>query len=365
MNIVSIDISTFSIPFRADFISSKGSLHRRDLVIVSIHASHGRTGLGEIAPLQPFSRESTDEALFRAHATARRLIGLDIPAGHAELFPNLDSWLPGREIPPSVFFGFETALADLASQAAGIPLARWLCEESGDRVPLNAILPAEDEGLEKRLREKWERGYRTFKFKIGRDRPEDDATRIAAAREILGPSAKFRLDANRAWDFDRAVSTLLLLEPLGIEYIEEPLAEPDLSRSTDLFDATGIHIALDETVQNPKLYDALLSTRAVSAVILKPTIIGGLHRTLSRSEGAVSAGKQAVISSLFESGIGISAGLHLAAALGPGVPACGLDTLDHLETSLIHESLEVRDGSIHLPDRTGLGVTLSTGGTEG
>ena len=46
-------------------------------------------------------------------------------------------------------------------------------------------------------------------------------------REVVGPDARIRIDANGAWSADEALGILRLLEPLGIELAEQPVASTD------------------------------------------------------------------------------------------------------------------------------------------
>lgn len=42
-------------------------------------------------------------------------------------------------------------------------------------------------------------GFRAVKMKVGRVPPEEDAMRVKAAREAVGPAAPLFLDANNGW----------------------------------------------------------------------------------------------------------------------------------------------------------------------
>ena len=73
--------------------------------------------------------------------------------------------------------------------------------------------------------------------------------------------------------------------------------------------------------------------------MLKPTLLGGISRTLRVAEGALRLGMTPVISSSYESGVGTAALVALAAGIGDRPVAAGLDTYrmmaeDVLETSL-------------------------------
>src|SRR5215468_10553397 len=65
-------------------------------------------------------------------------------------------------------------------------------------------------------------GMAGCKFKVGGLTPEQDAERVQAARRAAGPDFVLAVDANRGWSVDDAVRFARLVEPLDIEWFEEP-----------------------------------------------------------------------------------------------------------------------------------------------
>ncbi len=75
------------------------------------------------------------------------------------------------------------------------------------------------------------------------------------------------------------------------------------------------------------------------AFVLKPTLLGGISRTLRMAERALRLGVTPVVSSAYESGVGTAALVALAAGIGDRPVPAGLDTYramaeDVLETPL-------------------------------
>jgi O-succinylbenzoate synthase len=77
-----------------------------------------------------------------------------------------------------------------------------------------------------------------------------------------------------------------------------------------------------------------------SAAVLKPTLLGGISRTLRFAEYASRLDMQSVISSTYETGVGTVALLALAARVGGGVPA-GLDTYRRLDGDVLRPRLDL------------------------
>ena len=129
-----------------------------------------------------------------------------------------------------------------------------------------------------------------------------------------------RLDANRAWTWDEAVQFAESTSSLDLDYVEEPLATA--SKMPELWVDTRMPVALDETLQQP---DGAESIRGwAEAIVLKPTLVGGLMATLRMAAAARSVGVRSVLSASFESGVGLR-GVAAIAAATDAEPA-GLDT---------------------------------------
>ncbi len=359
MKIFDIDLKAYSIGTTAPIRTSIGDSMKRDGIIVMVHSQEGVTGLGEIAPLNGYSRESFSDASFCASMLAENLVDARIPESLEDISLMLDRHSQDYgPLPSSVKFGFETALADLLSRNSEIPLSDWLVPDSKRAVPVNALVTSTGSRMVDEVNALVSSGYRCLKLKIGSLIPMADATRIAQVREIAGPLIQIRLDANRSWNLDQATEFLREVSSHGIEYIEEPLADPDIASYEKLYDSCGVAIAIDETVQDIDRWTQLLSCRAVEAVVIKPTIAGGLAAPLNLMMKAVALGKKVVVSSTSETGVGLAACLHLAATLGENIQPCGFDTIRYLTESLIDADLKPRGGFIDVPGSRGLGVNL-------
>jgi O-succinylbenzoate synthase len=113
---------------------------------------------------------------------------------------------------------------------------------------------------------------------------------------------------------------------LGIEYIEEPLADPrDLET---LFAQTGVAYALDETLTETGFMPEMYPNAA--ALVVKPTCVGGERRIGTLAE----LGKPMVFSAAYESGIGIYQIARLALRFAPTTPI-GLDTYRWLSADVL------------------------------
>lgn len=235
--------------------------------------------------------------------------------------------------------------------------ARWLAagiEEAyaarpapvRDAVPVNATVPAVPPERVPEVLARFE-GCTTAKVKVAErgQTLRDDLNRLAAVRDVMGPHARIRIDANGAWDVETATEALRRSAAYGLEYAEQPCATVDELaelRAALARNAIDVPIAADESIR--KAEDPLLVARkgAADLVVVKVAPLGGIARAL---EIVDACGLPAVVSSALDTSIGISAGVALAAALPALEHACGLGTV----------GLFVRDVAVE-PMRPGAGV---------
>lgn len=216
-----------------------------------------------------------------------------------------------------------------------------------DTVAVNATLPAVAPADVPGVLDRFP-GCRTVKVKVADPGHvlADDVARVAAAREYLGPSGRVRVDANGGWNIDEAERAIHALAPYDLEYVEQPCATVDeLAQLRGRVAYLGIPIAADESVR--KAADPLAVARAGAAdiLVIKAQPLGGITAALAIVAGA---GLPVVVSSALDTSIGISMGLHLAAAI-PGLDFdCGLATASLLAADVAEEPLIPSYGRIEV-----------------
>jgi o-succinylbenzoate synthase len=364
----------YSIPLRTPLITAQGTIAKRRGLIVRAETDDGDVGYGEIAPLEGFSSESLEDARRAVSSLRQRLEGQSIPHSQSALRASYVGRGGDHLSLPSIPFGIETMLADLAAQTAGVSLARWCNQQASKRVPVNAILSGSMAEIKEQLSRMLPRGYRAYKLKVGIETNGRELEKIAYLRDTLGESISIRLDANRAFGFAQAVKFLASVAQFKIEYIEEPLRANQFNRLGDLRAESHVRIALDESLSDRSvgketwcLRDRTLQLAdrgAMDVVVIKPMLAGGFCEVIGLARDLSSTDSKMVISSTIETGIGLAAALHLAAALGDTVLPCGLDTLGLLADSLINVPLPVENGCICVPTECGLGITICDLGTN-
>ncbi|RUS01765.1 o-succinylbenzoate synthase [Pectobacterium polaris] len=298
-----VTLYRYSVPMEAGVVLRNQRLKTRDGLIVRLQDGE-RLGWGEIAPLPEFSVETLAEA-------------------ESATLEQLKLWAAGAafsdDLPPSVAFGLSCAQAELDQR---LPLAADyrkapLC--SGDPDELFDMLQAMP-------------GEKVAKIKVGLYEAVRDGMIVNVLLEAL-PDLKLRLDANRSWTRAKADGFARYVSPSlrsRIAFLEEPCKTREESR--EFARETGISIAWDESVRDADF--RVEAEPGVSAIVIKPTLVGSLARCQQLVQETHQVGLTAVISSSIESSLGLTQLARLAHWLTPDtIP--GLDTLDLMQAQVI------------------------------
>ena len=142
--------------------------------------------------------------------------------------------------------------------------------------------------------------------------------------------------------------SLRALAGFALQYVEQPLGPGALAKGAVLAGSVGIPIAADEAVTSVAAARAVLDAGAADVLIVSRPRRGPVA-VAEIAALAAERGVPVVISSLFETGVGLASGLACAAALPdvPGWPAAsrdhGLATADLLSDDLLVARL-LREG---------------------
>ena len=241
----------------------------------------------------------------------REVVLLAGPAGWGEWSP-----LPGYPSDPATC---RRAAEEAATEAWPSPVRAW--------VPVNALVPAVGADEAAALAA----GHTDVKVKVGDD---GDVDRVAAVRTAIGPHANLRIDANGAWDVDTAVARIARLARFGLELVEQPVAT--LDDLAEVRRRVAVPVAADECVRDVDDARRLAALDAADALVVKVQPLGGFAATL---DVIAAAGVPVIVSSMYETSVGLAAGLALAAALDDLPFACGLGTAGMLGADVVVDPL--------------------------
>lgn len=302
-------------------------------------------GLGEASPLPGFSGESIEQSARELTSLAPTLVGRDLKSDWLSTDGAFNRELDEMSLSPAARFGIELAVWNLYAASEGKSFLEILCSSPVSTAPVNGLLSGPIEDVLAEGRRMREAGYEAVKLKVGSRSVEEDVEMVRELREVLGEDVALRLDANRAWSFAEAASFARVVEGTEYEYIEEPLADP--LGLEGLVREYGVAVALDESLVGMSPEDLRCYDYA-RAVVIKPTLVGGVSWTLRLAEEARRLGITPVVSSAYETGVGTEALLALSIATGGGRVAAGLDTYRRLGADVLHPPLDMRAPRIDL-----------------
>ena len=246
----------------------------------------------------------------------------------------------------------DIALWDLKARRAGLPLSKLIGSHRDSVRTYNTsggFLHAPIDEVKERASESVAAGIGGIKIKVGQPDMKIDLQRLAAVREHLGDDVPLMVDANQQWDRASALRFGRAVEHLDLVWIEEPLDAYDAEGHAQLAAALDTPIATGEMLSSVAEHVRLIEARAADIIQPDAPRVGGITPFLRLATLADHAGLQLAPHFAME------IHLHLAACF-PREP-----WVEHFEwlDPLFNERLETRDGRMVVPDRPGLGFTLS------
>jgi O-succinylbenzoate synthase len=343
MKLVRFDLFHYNLPFSQPLRIKGATLRHREGLLLRLTGGDGSEGWGETAPLPGFSGESLDEAASQLRRLAGYVMDREATGDWVDPLGDFSRELDRLDPAPSVRFGFELAVWNLYAASSGKALPGLVTPHPRAAVPVNGLLSGSPGEVLEEARRMRDVGYRSVKLKVGVRTVAEDVEIVRALGEEIGDSVSLRLDANRAWGYEEAVQFLRGAAGARFEYVEEPLADP--ARLAELVREFGVPVALDESLVGIQPED-LEEHRYARAFVLKPTLIGGISRTLRVAERALRFGVMPVVSSAYESGVGTAALVALAAGIGDRPVPAGLDTYRRLAGAVLETTLDLPAPSV-------------------
>ena len=323
-------------------------------LFAEIETKEGHSGIGF-----SYSKRAGGRGQY-AHAKelAGNLIGED-PNDIARLWDKL-CWAGasvGRSgLATQAIAAFDIALWDLKAKRAKLPLAKLLGAHR-DSVPCyntsGGFLSTPIDEVLTNVEALLERGIGGIKIKVGQPDPMIDLARVQAVHKLIDDQTAGRvslmIDANQQWDRVTAQRFGKLVEPLNLTWIEEPLDAYDAEGHAALAAMLDTPIASGEMLTSVAEHGELIRHRAVDFIQPDAPRVGGITQMLK----IMALADQARLRMAPHFAMEIH--LHLSAAY-PHEP-----WVEHFEwlEPMFNERLTIKDGRMVVPNRPGLGFSLS------
>src|SRR5262249_36526803 len=146
--------------------------------------------------------------------------------------------------------------------------------------------------------------YPVLKIKLGTD--HDEAI-IRTVRDAA-PDKVLRVDANAAWAPKHALRMIEVLAECGVEYVEQPVAAPDVDGLRFVREHSKLPVIADESCVVSTDIPRLVG--AVDGINLKLSKCGGLREALRIIAAARSHSMLVMAGCMIETSLGITAAAH-------------------------------------------------------
>lgn len=307
--------STLDLKFKFPAGTSRGVLLHKPSSFLILE-NEGCTGIGECSTIPDLSIDPVDSYTDKLNELCRLL-----NEGADPLTIDLQHY-------PSIAFGLETALLDLAAKGSK-ELFPSPFTDGTTGIPINGLVWMGDKAfMEKQIREKIESGYRCIKLKIGANDFTTELDIISDIRkQFSSDNIEIRLDANGAFHPDEALNKLNRLSVFDIHSIEQPIRQHQWDAMADLCARSPVPIVLDEELIGVISEDkeSLLEKIKPAYIILKPSLLGGFKQSEEWIHLAEKHNTGWWVTSALEANIGLNAIAQWTSTLGSALPQ-GLGT---------------------------------------
>jgi glucarate dehydratase len=361
MKITDIKATTVSVPLEAPLRHAAGSHPGRFVrTIVQVFTDEGIVGLGEVGG-------GGNSLELQIAGVKNALIGHD--PFNLEMLrwkvnnPILSAYISNLQVLAPIEF----ACLDIMGKVTGRPLCDLLGGRVRDEIPFAAYLfyryRRDGEGGEETAEQMInhaenlvrDHGFTALKLKGGVFSPAHDVNVTRALREHF-PDHKIRVDPNCVWSVEDAIWVAKKIEPLDIEYFEDPVW--GMAAMARVKRQTFMPLATNHIVVNFDQLAPAVKMDAIDVILIDPHFWGGIS----------AAKKAAVVCDVFglgvsmhsggELGVSLAAMLHLSASL-PNLAFPADAHYHHVLDDIIKGGkMKYKNGSVRVPDGPGLGVEL-------
>ncbi len=264
-------------------------------IFIELEGSHW----GEVAPLPGRSRESYKQALTELHTLEK------IEWSQDNCLDQLDQ----LTLLPSVEFALESALLS------------WTDPLELQPIRMSALLMGSPDEIRLAATLRHQEGHVSAKLKVSQ-------LSFTQANTLIEELSDFslRIDVNRAWKKEESLQFFSQFPLDRFEFVEEPFSNPH-----DLIHFTH-PLGVDESFPQDLSLEKLETLPTLKTLVYKPTLQGGLLHARPLYAWAQERGIDFVLSSSFETPLGLKAIALLAQRLGV-TSSLGLGTLYHCDTT--------------------------------
>lgn len=354
MKITSIEIYAIHLPLHVPFVVSYHTYDYMPSVIVKMETDEGIIGYGEGVADEHVTGESLGSVVqILKNTLGPVLIGknpLEIEKIHELMNKTIYS-------APTAKAAIDIACFDIMGKKLNQPVYQLIGGRYHDEFPITHVLSiAEPEAMAEEAATMLEKGYRSFKMKVGTN-VHKDVERIRAVRAKVGDEIAIRVDVNQGWR--NSATTLVALNhlrDLNLDWVEQPVVADDIDGMVEIKSKTTLPLMIDEGLRGQREMLEIIQKRAAHKVNIKLMKCGGIYPAVKLAHQAELGGMECQIGSMVESSIGSAAGFHVAFSKKV---ITSVELTGPLKFSKDVGNLHYDVPFIRLTDKPGLGVEVN------
>jgi len=337
------------VPLKRPFTTHLQQVKERESILIEVFDSEGNSGVGEcVAFSSPWYTEETVETAWQVLENWIIPTILKHTLTHPDELDTVLSFVKRNHMAKSTI---NHALWDLYAKKLNQPLWQVI---GGVSKPIEAgivVATANSEDMFKAIETAVEKGYKRIKIKISQTSNPKQLKKIIARY----PQMLFFADANGAFT-DHTISLLQTFDECGFTLIEQPFSEQQNAVSAVAQKTMQTPFALDESITSLQDVEDMIERKSGKIIVMKQGRVGGLSSALRIHEHCVKEGIPIWAGGMIE--FGVSKAFNLAFASLPGVTLPGdfSSSIHFWDQDLAEPSINVVDGGILLPSKSGVGI---------
>jgi len=249
-SITSVQTQLFKVPLREVLSDAMHGDHTHfELITVTIELASGISGTG-----YTYTGGKGGRAIVAMieHDLSEWLLGQN--ATNVEYLNEQMQWLihyVGRGgVASFAISAIDIALWDIRGIATQQPLWKMAggasdrCRAYCGGIDLNLNLDALIDSIQGYIN----RGFDGVKIKVGQPELSIDIQRVSEVRQSIGPQINFMVDANYSMQVDQAIKAANAFKPYDLLWFEEPIEPDNLAGYAQIFEQTGMPLAMGENL---------------------------------------------------------------------------------------------------------------------
>ena len=343
----------------------KKTASSQDVVLVRVRTDTGLEGIGE-ADASPEVVKAIVDAPFSHNIACglREILLGQNPLEIERLWQMMyrrTQYFGRSSVTIAAMSAVDMALWDLKGKHFGEPIHRLLGGKQHERIKAYAsILFGRDGRQTEEIGRRWVKaGYQAVKFgwePMGQNEALD-LELVRGARAGIGDDATLLIDAGCVWDARTALQRAQAFAQYKIGWLEEPLRPGDVEGYVWLRDRSPIPIAAGEAECGRESFRPLIDRHALDVYQVDLSRCGFTDGAYLRARVEEIGAR--LCNHCYTSPVTVAASLHWLATCRDAFLFEDCVDDSPMRHQLTHEKIQAENGWISVPDRPGLGVTLS------